>query len=472
MVEDERRFTREEANAELPELRERLPRLRESRRTVIRTSERITEAVAADGGGVAGSDWFEAQRSLKAELLYLAERGILLRDPETGLVDLPRRGGRASRVPVLAARRGCGRLVPRAARGVHQPEASVTMADGVAHTRPTVVVMGATADEPPPNIDVIADDVELRYAPDRASLERAIVDAEIVYTWWGERADLEAAWPLARKLEWVAASNVGINALLFPALVESDVVLTNARGAADQPITETVVGFVVALAKGFRPMFDRQRTHVWETHETDRLAGSTVLVVGPGPIGAVDRTGAPRRTRDARGGGRTLGARGRRRVRDDPRHRRAARGAGGGRLRDRRDAADPADRPRVRCGGVRRDAADRAVHQRRPREDGGRDGARRRAGVGADRRRGPGRVRGGAAPRREPALGHGERDRLSAYVGRRDGLGRGLRATCSTTTCAVGCRVRHCATSSTSGSGSRPTTRPCRNDGPLIRVAA
>jgi hypothetical protein len=89
VVDDERRFTREEANAELPELRERLPRLLDARRTVIQTSERITEAVAADGGGVAGSDWFEAQRTLKAELLYLAERGILLRDPETGLVDFP-----------------------------------------------------------------------------------------------------------------------------------------------------------------------------------------------------------------------------------------------------------------------------------------------------------------------------------------------------------------------------------------------
>jgi hypothetical protein len=89
VADHERRFTREEANAELAELRERLPRLLEARQTVIRTSERITEAVAADGGGVAGSDWFEAQRALKAELLYLAERGILLRDPETGLVDFP-----------------------------------------------------------------------------------------------------------------------------------------------------------------------------------------------------------------------------------------------------------------------------------------------------------------------------------------------------------------------------------------------
>jgi hypothetical protein len=85
----ERRFTPEQANAELGELRERLPRLRDARREVIRSSERITEAVAADGGGVAGSDWFEAQRTLKAEVIFLAERGILLRDPETGLVDFP-----------------------------------------------------------------------------------------------------------------------------------------------------------------------------------------------------------------------------------------------------------------------------------------------------------------------------------------------------------------------------------------------
>ena len=151
--------------------------------------------------------------------------------------------------------------------------------------KPIVVVMGTTGDEPPPGIDAIAGDVDLRYAPDRTSLERLIVDAEVVYTWWGDRDDLEAAWPLARGLRWVAASNVGINRLLFPRLVESDVILTNARGAADGPIAETVVGFVVAMAKGFRRMFDRQRARVWELHEMERLAGRRVLIVGPGPIG-------------------------------------------------------------------------------------------------------------------------------------------------------------------------------------------
>jgi hypothetical protein len=85
----ERLFTIEEANAELDELRTRLPRLREARQRLIDTSERITSAVEVDGGGVEGSDWFRAQASLRSELLWLAGRGILLRDPETGLIDFP-----------------------------------------------------------------------------------------------------------------------------------------------------------------------------------------------------------------------------------------------------------------------------------------------------------------------------------------------------------------------------------------------
>jgi hypothetical protein len=85
----DRVFTVAEANGELAELRERLPRLREARLGLIASSERITAAAAADGGGVAGSDWFRHQETLKTEVEYLAERGILLRDPDTGLIDFP-----------------------------------------------------------------------------------------------------------------------------------------------------------------------------------------------------------------------------------------------------------------------------------------------------------------------------------------------------------------------------------------------
>jgi hypothetical protein len=88
-VTDVRRFDVAGANRELDRLRELLPAMREAREGLIDASERITDAVATDGGGVEGSAWFRHQATLKAGLVELAERGIILRDATTGLVDFP-----------------------------------------------------------------------------------------------------------------------------------------------------------------------------------------------------------------------------------------------------------------------------------------------------------------------------------------------------------------------------------------------
>jgi hypothetical protein len=85
----ERLFTREDAEAELEDLRERLPRIARSRAALIRESRRIEVAVASDGGGVEGRDAFESSRTLRRDITELADRGILLREPESGLVDFP-----------------------------------------------------------------------------------------------------------------------------------------------------------------------------------------------------------------------------------------------------------------------------------------------------------------------------------------------------------------------------------------------
>jgi len=89
MATEERVYTIEEANAELPDLRARLEVIRRARQTILKAAERIRAQVAADGGGHEGKDYWEAQATLRAEVRALAERDILLRDPETGLVDFP-----------------------------------------------------------------------------------------------------------------------------------------------------------------------------------------------------------------------------------------------------------------------------------------------------------------------------------------------------------------------------------------------
>jgi hypothetical protein len=114
-VTEERSFTLDEASAELEELRTRLPRLREARRSLIHASRRIDEAVTADGGGVEGSDWFRAQTALREELGWVVSRGLVLRDPDAGLVDFPsERGGRKVYL--------CWRLGEPAIGWYHDPE--------------------------------------------------------------------------------------------------------------------------------------------------------------------------------------------------------------------------------------------------------------------------------------------------------------------------------------------------------------
>ncbi len=86
---DERTYTPEEAESMLPALRERLAGIRTNRQILLRAAERIDGQVASDGGGHFGSDYWAASRALKADVEWFAEQNILLRDPETGLVDFP-----------------------------------------------------------------------------------------------------------------------------------------------------------------------------------------------------------------------------------------------------------------------------------------------------------------------------------------------------------------------------------------------
>lgn len=86
----ERLYTVDEANATLPELRDRLVRIRDARQVLLQSAELVKERVAQDGGGAhGGRDYWDAQQTLRAEIERLAEENIALRDPESGLVDFP-----------------------------------------------------------------------------------------------------------------------------------------------------------------------------------------------------------------------------------------------------------------------------------------------------------------------------------------------------------------------------------------------
>ena len=100
----ERRFTLQEANGMLPELREWLARMREARQVMLRSGERVRASVAGNGGGRQGQEYTEAARTLKEGVERLSGEGIILRDVEGGLVDFP--SEREGRVVFLCWRLG------------------------------------------------------------------------------------------------------------------------------------------------------------------------------------------------------------------------------------------------------------------------------------------------------------------------------------------------------------------------------
>ncbi len=148
-----------------------------------------------------------------------------------------------------------------------------------------VVVMGTTATDPPPGIHVIEGVVDLAFAATVEDLARELAGAEVVLAWHANRRLLPSAWAHAMSLRWIQSASAGVEGLLFPELVESDVVVTNARGVFDQAMAEYVIGLLLLFAKDLIGVLDRQRRKEWHARDNEALAGKRLLVVGAGPIG-------------------------------------------------------------------------------------------------------------------------------------------------------------------------------------------
>ncbi len=150
-------------------------------------------------------------------------------------------------------------------------------------SRPTVVVLHHG--ERPPGLESVAGAAEVRYAGSLEALRAALPGAEVLFVADFRSRMLREAWPAARDLRWIHLAGAGVDAVLFPGLVSSPVVLTNSRGIFDRAMAEYVLGLMLALAKDLPRTLELQRRRAWQHRETDRLEGRTVIVVGAGSIG-------------------------------------------------------------------------------------------------------------------------------------------------------------------------------------------
>lgn len=88
----------------------------------------------------------------------------------------------------------------------------------------------------------------------------------------------------APKLKWVQLTSAGADRLIDSELVRL-IIVTTASGIHAIPISEYVIGAMIAFAKGLPRTSRSQIDHKWQAFLPTELAGATVAVIGLGAIG-------------------------------------------------------------------------------------------------------------------------------------------------------------------------------------------
>lgn len=151
--------------------------------------------------------------------------------------------------------------------------------------RPVITVLTAPDEERPPGLEPMMDKNEVRFAWDVDSLRQAMPGTELMMVTDFRTGVLPGAFDLADRLKWIHATSAGVDALMFDELIESDVVVTNAKGIFDRTIAEYVLCTILMFTKDFPNSLRLQMKRQWQHRDTERTEGQRVLVVGAGSIG-------------------------------------------------------------------------------------------------------------------------------------------------------------------------------------------
>jgi phosphoglycerate dehydrogenase-like enzyme len=121
---------------------------------------------------------------------------------------------------------------------------------------------------------------------DRARLREAAPEADVIL--YGDFLDptlLRETFPYATRVRWVHALMAGVDKVLSPEIVASDVPMTNGRGLFRRALAEWTVGAMVYFAYEFRRLVRNQEAGRWESFDHPTLYGRTLGIVGYGSIG-------------------------------------------------------------------------------------------------------------------------------------------------------------------------------------------
>jgi phosphoglycerate dehydrogenase-like enzyme len=116
-------------------------------------------------------------------------------------------------------------------------------------------------------------------------LRESVQDADIILNGMPDGHLLRDIFVHATRLRWVHSLSAGVEKILFPELVASPAILTNARGVFKRSLAEFVIGAILYFAKDFRRVIRCQQAGIWDPFEMEEAHGKVMGIVGYGETG-------------------------------------------------------------------------------------------------------------------------------------------------------------------------------------------
>ena len=101
----------------------------------------------------------------------------------------------------------------------------------------------------------------------------------------GQAVNFEEVWHHASNVKWIQSLSAGVEKVLIPELVASNVPLTNARGVFKRSLADFAVFGILFHYKKGRRLVENQQAHKWDDFSVGWIPDKVMAVVGYGEIG-------------------------------------------------------------------------------------------------------------------------------------------------------------------------------------------
>lgn len=145
-----------------------------------------------------------------------------------------------------------------------------------------VLILLGLSDEQVNRIKAVSDSVNVVLPKTREEQLAEVVDTDVIFGGFNR-----PLFDQAQRLKWVQVTSAGVDGLLFPEFVESDIILTSAKGYVGTHLADQTWALLLGLLRGVGRAV-RERT--WDNrmpirHEAWELSDRTLGIVGLGGTG-------------------------------------------------------------------------------------------------------------------------------------------------------------------------------------------